>query len=127
MDEKPQVIHRKIEAGRKYRVWKNTVNDVDYYRIGFTQKNYEGSSVQFYEPVTFKKGVDIPNQTDIIINEAYENVRKNPNDPYNPIFYINIVDFELIKSKEQIANEALNEFNETMDEFEVKIDDNFLD
>lgn len=128
-EEKKQksVIYHKIEPGKKYRVWKQTINDVDYYRIGFTQKNYEGSSQQFYEPITFKKGVSIPNQTDIIIHEAYENVRYNPKDKYNGIFYLVITDFEMVKSQDQIAEEALNEYNETIEENEVNIDDSFLD
>lgn len=125
--EEQYVIHHKIEPGRKYRVWKNTVNDVDYYRIGFTQKNYDGTSSQHYESVVFKKGVSLPNQSDIIIKEAYENVRTNPKDSYNPIHYLNITEFELQQSQEQITEAALNEYNETIEESEIKIDDNFLD
>ena len=126
-EKKEPRIYRKIEPGKKYRVWKNTVNDVDYYRIGFTQKNYDGSSSQHYESVVFKKGVSLPNQSDIIIKEAYENVRNNPKDNYNPIFYLNITDFELQQSQEQITEAALNEYNETIEENEIKIDENFLD
>lgn len=127
MEEKEPKIYHKIEPGKKYRVWKNTVNDIDYYRIGFTQKNYEGSSQQFYESIQFKKGVEIPNQTDIIIHEAYENVRKNPKDPYNAIFYLVVTEFEMVQTQEQITETALNEYNETIEENEINIDDSFLD
>ena len=113
-------IYRKIEPGRKYRVWKKTFNDVDYYKIKVQQKNYDGTTDYFYQEVKFKKGVSLPNETDIRIKEAYENCRKNPKDEYNAITYLVITDFVRCDSQEQITKEALNEFNETMDEIDNK-------
>ena len=64
---------------------------------------------------------------DIIIKCAYENFRKNPADAYNPIMYLMVTDFKLCEREEQIAENALNEYNETIEENEINIDDSFLD
>jgi len=124
--KEPKIYH-KIEAGKKYRVWKSTHNDKNYYKIQVSQKNYDGTVDKFYIDLQFKKGVDIPNQSDIIIKCAYENLRKNINDEYHPIVYLMITDFELIKSDEQVQQEAFDEFRENLDDVEIQIDDNFLD
>ena len=34
-------IYHKVEAGRKIRVFKNTYNDRNYYRVQVKQKNYD--------------------------------------------------------------------------------------
>ena len=40
MEQEEYKIYRKIEAGRKVRVFKNTYNDTNYYRVQIQQKNY---------------------------------------------------------------------------------------
>ena len=112
-------IYHKIEPDRKYRVWKKTYKDVDYYKIKMQQKNYDETVDTFYQEIRFKKGVSVPNETDIIIKEAYENYRKNPKDEYNGIPYLLITKFEEIKSQEKIQKDALNEFNDVMDDIEI--------
>lgn len=124
-EEKEDKIFHKIEAGKKYRVWKKTVNDINYYSIQATQKNYDDTTDKFYLAVQFKKGVELMNETDIIIHCAYENLRKNPKDPYNPMYYLLITDFEVVERQEQITQQALNDYNEAINE--ISIDDNFLD
>ena len=126
-EEKEDRIYHKIVAGKKYRVWKKTVNDKDFYSIQAIQNNYDNTQDKFYLPIQFKKGVELPNETDIIIHCAYENLRKNPKDGYNPIHYLVVTDFEALKTQEQITEEALNDYNDTIGENEIEIDDNFLD
>lgn len=124
MDEKIEgTIFYKLMGGKKVRVWKNSFNDKDYYRIQVTQKQYDGQVDKFYKPVTFKKNVDVPNQSDIIIEEGYENLRVNPKDPYNPISTIMITKFTICESQEQIEANALDEFRENLNEIEVNEDD----
>ena len=67
MQEEQHRIYRKIEPDRKYRVWKKTINDIHYYKIQITQKNYDGTSEKYYQEIRFKKGVEVPNQCDIKI------------------------------------------------------------
>ena len=118
-EEKEPTIYYKIMPGKKYRVWKTTRNDVNYYKIQVTQKNYDDTSNKYYKNICFKKGVDIPNECDIIIKHGIENLRNNPNDPYNPVSTIMITDFEIIKSQEQKTKDALDEFNETIEDIDI--------
>ena len=126
-EEREDRIYHKIVAGKKYRVWKKTVNDKDFYSIQAIQNNYDNTQDKFYLPIQFKKGIELPNETDIIIHCAYENLRKNPKDGYNPIHYLVVTDFETLKTQEQITEEALNDYNDTISENELEITDDFLD
>ena len=111
-------IYHKVEAGRKIRVFKNTYNDRDYYRVQVKQKNYDGTEDIFYVPLQFKKGVELENQTDIIIKQAYENMRKNPKDEYNQITYLVITDFEIVEREEQVQAQAYKDFQNNLYENE---------
>jgi len=126
-ENKEPTIFYKLMGGKKYRVWKNTYNDKDFYKIQVTQKQYDGQTDKFYKPVMFKRGVDIPNESDIIIEEGYENLRLNPKDPYNPISTIMITKYTLCERQEQIAQQAYDDFRDNLDENEmVDIDSSFL-
>lgn len=125
--EENKIFH-KLEAGKKYRVWKKTYNDKDFYSIQVTQKNYDGQVDKYYIDLQFKKGVSLPNQTDIIIKEAYENYRKNKADEYHPIIYYMVTNFETVEDEERAKQNAYDEFRDNLDENEiVDIDENFLD
>ena len=118
MEEKEDRIYRKVEAGRKVRIFKNTYNDQSYYRIQIKQKNYDDTEDIFYVPVQFKKGIELENQTDIIIHTAYENCRKNKKDDYNPIYYLVITDFEKVEREEQVQAQAIKDFQNNLYENE---------
>ena len=107
-------IYRKVEAGRKVRIFKNTYNDQNYYRIQIKQTNYDKTEDIFYVPVQFKKGVELDNQTDIIIKCAYENCRTNKLDQYNPIYYLVITDFEIVEREEQVQAQAYKDFQDNL-------------
>lgn len=129
MDQKEDKIFYKIEAGKKYRVFKTTFNEKDFYKIQISQKMYDGTTKKWYKQIVFKKGVDIDNETDIIIHEAYENLRENRNDKYEPVSYLMVTDFEIIERQEQIEANAYADYQNTLyeNENEVDIDSNFLD
>ena len=124
-EEKKDIIYHKLEAGKKYRIWKSTYHDKDYYKIAFQQKNYDNTKDQFYIGVQFKKGVELQNETDIIIHCAYENFRKNTKDEYNWIPYYMITDFEIVERQEQIEKQAYDDFRANLDEIE-EIDESDL-
>lgn len=113
-EEKEYKIYHKIEAGRKIRVFKNTYNDKIYYRVQVKQKNYDNTEDIFYVPLQFKKGVELENQTDIIIKEAYENMRKNPKDEYNQITYLVVTDFDIVERQEQVQAQAFKDFQDNL-------------
>ena len=120
--------YHKLEIGQKIRVFKTTYNDQNYYKFQTTQTNYDGTKSKFYINLQFKKGVDLPNESDIIVKQFVENMRENKNDKYNPIHYYQINGFEKIESKEQQIKDAYDEFRANLDENEqVEITDDFLD
>lgn len=127
MEEKEQRIYTKLQAGKKYRIFKTVYNDNVFYKVQLTQTNYDKSKDKFYIGIQFKKGVELANETDIIINTAYQNYRKNPKDSYNYIDYYVVTDFEIVERQEQIEAQALDEFRENLNENEIDIDDDFLD
>lgn len=123
MSEEEYRIYRKVEPGHKYRVFKSEFNSKTYYKIQITQTNYDKSKSKYYQQVTFKRGVEIDNETDIIIKKAYENCRENPKDKYNPVFYLLIGDFEIVERQEQIEAKAYDEFRDNLNDIEINEDD----
>lgn len=127
MEETKEYGFHKLEVGQKIRVFKTTWNDQNYYKFQVTQNNYDKTKSKFYINLQFKKGVDLPNETDIIVKQFVENLRENKNDKYNPIHYYQINDFETCENQEQMVQDAYDEFRENLDENEVEISDSFLD
>lgn len=131
-EEKKGSIWYKIMPNKKYRIWRKDFNGQTFYNIRVSQKQYDDSTKYYYIPVTFKKGVEVPNETDIKIIKAIENIRENKNveekvRPYNGIMSYLITEFEIVERQEQIESQALDEYNATLEENEIEIDDSFLD
>lgn len=132
-EEKKGSIWYKIMPNKKYRIWRKDFNGQTFYNIRVSQKQYDDSTKYYYIPVTFKKGVEVPNETDIKIIKAIENIRENKNveekvRPYNGIMSYLITEFEIVERQEQIESQALDEYNTTLEENEeVEISDSFLD
>jgi len=127
MEEQKEYGFHKLEVNQKIRVFKSTWNDQNYYRFQVTQNNYDKTKSKFYINLQFKKGVDLPNETDIIVKQFVENLRENKSDKYNPIHYYQINGFETCENEEQVIQNAYDEFRENLDENEIEISDNFLD
>lgn len=115
-------ISYKITAGKKYRVFASNFNGKMFYKIQMTQKNYNGTISKYYKDIKFRKGIEPTDSTgggmDIIIKKAFESLVPNPKDEYHPISYIIIMDYEIYKRKEEIEQEALNEFRDNLYENE---------
>ena len=126
MEEKEYGFH-KLEVGQKIRVYKSTFNDKDFYKFQVSQKNYDGTTTKFYIPLQFKKGVELQNETDIVVKGFVENLRENKSDKYNPIHYYQINKFDLVENEERNIQNAYDEFRENLDNNEVEITDDFLD
>ena len=121
-ENKEPTIFYKLMGGKKVRVFKNTYNDKNYYKVQVTQKQFDGQVEKFYKPITFKKNVELDNETDIIIEEGFENLRANPKDPYNPISTINVTKFTICERQEQLEQQAYEDFRDNLDELENGID-----
>lgn len=125
MQEKEPKIYTKLQAGKKYRIFKTVYKDKVFYKVQLTQKNYDGTKFKVYVNVNFKNNVSLKNETDIIIKTAYQNYRKNPKDDYNWIEYYVITDFEIVESQEQIETQAYEEFRNNLNELESNVEDLF--
>ena len=57
------------------------------YSMGISKKQQDGSNLKSYIPVTFKKGVEVPNKSLIIIEDGWMSTFQNNNkDMVNYIF-----------------------------------------
>lgn len=109
-------IGYKIMANKPYRVWRKEWDNKVYYNIQVTQKNYDGTILKWYRPITFKKGVEVPNETDIIIKKAVENLRENKKDPFNPITSLMILEFETQVNQKAVEQQAYSDFRDSLEE-----------
>lgn len=125
-EERLDEVSYKIKSGLRYRVWRRDLNDRTYYNIIVKQKNYDGTESTWYRPVTFKKGVEVANETDIIIKSGFENLRNNPKDKYNPITSIMITEFETLENKEKIQEKAFEDYKQCLSENEIELQDDDL-
>ena len=116
----------KVMIGDKIRVFRKDYNGRTFYNVAITQNNYDNTKSTYYRPLTFKKGVEVANETDIIIKDMFENLRHNKKDDYNPITALMITDFEIVERQEQIEKQALADFRENLEENEYGIDDSQL-
>ena len=125
-EEKIDEISYKIKAGFRYRIWRRDLDGRTYYNIIIKQKNYDGTDNTWYRPVTFKKGVEVANETDIIIKKGFENLRNNPKDKYNPITSIMITEFETLENKELQDAKAYADYQKNLQENEMFVSDEDL-
>lgn len=65
-------------------VFSNTKNDRTYYQIGISKKDKDGKYINGYIQCQFKNGVEIPNQTNIYIKNAWLSfyLKENKTIPY---------------------------------------------
>lgn len=123
MKDKPEKwIIYKIRPGDKIKVYQSLFNNKIFYKTKIVQKNYDDSKKSFDIELTFKRGVVVPNDSQIIVKQAIENYRVNPKDEYHPIVFYTILDFDIVKSDQQLKNEAINDFNDILyqNEYENK-------
>lgn len=101
-EENKLYIKHKVQAGFNYTVYRNDRNGKSYYKICVTQKAFDGQETKHYIPVTFRKGVELPDKTKIKIKQAVENVYKKG---FDTISTYMILDFDNL-------SEAIEEFNQ---------------
>lgn len=120
--DKKNIKHRvyKIEEGDKVQIWRKDWNNKAYYNVMISQKQYDGTNLTWYRPVTFQKGVELQNKDVIIIRKMFENLRKNPRDKFNPITSYMILEFDKVLNEEQVIDEALGEYEqESLNSYEL--------
>lgn len=82
------------------------------YKTPIYQKQLDGTSKRAYMPIRFKKDVVLDNGTKIKIKQGFENFWLTAQDTqgYNPKFYIQVNDFEVIDSPS--LQDAISDYNQ---------------
>ena len=119
--QEENTIFYKIMSGRKYRVFRKDYNGFTYYNIQMKQQNKDDTISTYYKQVYFKKDIVLPNETDIIINKAVENLRENPKDKYNPISTLFVYDFTTVENEQQKQDLAYEEYRENIKEDNLEL------
>lgn len=104
--ENKSYIIRKVREGFTYMVFRNDRNGKTFYKIGVTQKDFDGQQKTHYVPVMFKQGVEVADRTKIKINTAIENLYTKG---YDVIFSYRITDFENL-------SESIQEYEENIEQ-----------
>lgn len=123
VEQQEHRISRKIEVDKPYKIFVSEYNGYKFYKIRLTQKMYDGTEFKYYQPVKFKKGIEVENETTIKILNAIENDKPNPKDKYSFIREYMILDFETIVD----VSEAISDFHDTLNSVEdIEITDDML-
>lgn len=98
------------------RIFRREYNGRTYYSAGISKKDMNTNTyTSEYIPVSFKKGVDIPNKTDIIIKNSFltfDKYQKEGQDKPTVIWKLFVMDYEL---KNELEFESFDSFEDTPD------------
>lgn len=109
-------IAYKIKPETKYKIFKREFQGSTYYSISVPQKMADGTTKYFYKRVLFKRDVSVPNAVFIVIHKAFENLRPNKKDDYNPISELLITEFDIVDEQEIIEKTAFAEYRDALDD-----------
>lgn len=139
MEEERQIRHSadsynvngyKIQCGYKYKVYVNQYAGNTFYKIQVTKtytKDGANNKLIAYKNVTFKnKLLDTSEIVDgcyVIPKRLFEDFYFRNNDKYNAVWSVVISDWEVVKSEEQVRNEALSDFNDTLNGIQINEED----
>ena len=87
-----------IVSNKEEMIFRNEYEGKVSYKIGLSKKNKEGQFDKGYIPVRFKQGVELNNQTRILIKEAWLSFNTHDKKTY-PYIFIN--DFNIIDKGEK--------------------------
>lgn len=97
-----------IISNKQEIIFRKDYNGKPSYSLGLSRRNQDGEYIRGYIKAVFRKGVEINNQSRILIKNAWLDFYKDNEDKTIPIVFIN--DFELVKDGELAQNvETLDE------------------
>lgn len=103
--------HYKIKCGNEYFVRKKSINRGDYvinnYYIPCIKK-MNNRNLTYYKKVRFKSGVELKDNTKILIKSMFEDVQDNPNDKFNPIWHLFVMDFDIVQEPDDVTGAILD-------------------
>lgn len=82
-----------------------------FYKIPIKKKNYDGQELQANMLVRFAKCQPVPSGTVIRIKNAMEDWYINPKDTWNIVPVFVIFDYEIVKTSDYAAEQAIQNFN----------------
>lgn len=113
-----------MEIINKYpvKIFKNTYNDKDYYKIGLSKKNSEGKYINGSMDCQFRKDVNVDTDKKIYIKEAWLDfylTEEKKNDKVSKIThpYIFINNFEYVGDvveQSKVANDPFQDFGDEL-------------
>lgn len=118
-NQEEEYIIYKVSTKNWHKVYKTSYNGKDFYKLLIVQRNYDGTTTNYYKTVSFKKSLTPPQDGSVIrVKKGIENLYTNNVDKYNPISILLILDYELKENAEQKKENAYNEFSQTLAENE---------
>ena len=115
-EEKKEYIKYLFNTDYNYPVNSQTNGGKTFYKIPIKKKNYDGQELKANIAVRFAKCQPVPSGTVIRIKNAMEDWYINPKDTWNIVPLLVIFDYEVVKTSDYAAEQAIQEFNNTNDE-----------
>lgn len=118
----------KIVCGNAYVVYRNEYAGHVFYKIQVTKTDSRdggNTKVIAYKTIAFRnkeKDCDIPNGTMIVPKKLFEDFYFKDGDKYNAIWTVVILDWDIVKSQNQIVDEAIDNYKKIKD-FELSDED----
>ena len=94
-----------IVSNKQEIVFRKDYNGKPSYTLGLSRKNQDGEYINGYIKATFRKGVELNNQSRILIKNAWLDFYKDNEGKTIPLIFIN--DFELMKDGEEPRREEI--------------------
>ena len=121
--------HYKIQCGRVHYIRRK-----DYEYDGKTITNYfipvlkktNNATLNYNKKVRFKTGVELKDNTQILILNMFEDVMKNNKDPYNPVWHLMITDFEVVEEPDDTTDAIMDYQNNIETNYEEKGNDDLI-
>lgn len=123
-NEFPKGISYKVNENGKYYISAKEWNGKTFYNTKITQKNADGTSVEFQRQLRFIKCEPPKNGDCIKIISGFESNYANTKDQYNCITVICVTEYEIVN--EVKVEDAFAEYNEQISGNDIQVDESQL-
>lgn len=114
-----------IQTDKMQMIFRRDYEDRTIYTMGLSKKKQDGTYEKAYIPVQFKKGVEIENQTNIYIKDAWLTFYKTKD--LRTIFYVFINEYTTVEQEaNQYKNASIKTETKGLESINVKITDEDL-
>lgn len=104
----------KIMLGDTITINRKDVREYTFYTTTVRQKFQDGTETHLEKKLTFPKGTDIPDGTQIKIIDMFENGYK-PKNSYDVQWSLFIAEYEIVN----INSEVFDEYNQSKEDFDI--------